>query len=78
MSLLPILTAAKVLQTLLRAGFYVARQAGSHVQLKHFKDPRILVTVARHNKDLSRSTLSNILKQAKLSTAEFLKLLKKR
>lgn len=76
MSLLPILTATKVLQTLLRGGFYIARQVGSHVQLKHIKDSRILVTVARHNRDITRKTLSSILKQARLSTDQFLKLLK--
>ncbi len=75
MSILPILTATKVLQALLRGGFYIVRQVGSHVQLKHQKDPRILVTVARHGRDLTRSTLSSILKQARLSVGEFLKLL---
>ena len=75
MSILPILTAAKILQALLRGGFYIARQIGSHVQLKHPKDPRILVTVARHSRDITRSTLSSILKQARLSAHEFLKLL---
>ena len=75
MSILPVLTATKVLQALLRGGFYVVRQIGSHVQLRHPKDPRVLVTVARHGRDITRSTLSSILKQARLSTSEFLKLL---
>ena len=75
MSILPVLRAAKVLQALLRGGFYIVRQIGSHVRLRHPKDPRILVTVARHSRDITRSTLSSILKQARLSTAEFLKLL---
>ena len=77
MSILPVLSAVKILQALLRGGFYVVRQIGSHVQLKHQKDPRILVTVARHNRDITRNTLSSILKQAHLSVAEFLKLLRK-
>ena len=75
MSILPILTAAKILRALLRGGFYAVRQVGSHVQLKHPKDPRILVTVARHSRDITRSTFSSILKQAHLSVDEFLKLL---
>lgn len=75
MSILPVLTATKVLQALLRGGFYIARQIGSHVQLRHPKDPRLLVTVARHSRDITRSTLSSILKQARLSANEFLKLL---
>ena len=78
MSLLPVLSAAKILQALLRGGFYVARQVGSHLQLKHPRDPRILVTVARHSRDISRNTLANILKQARLSVDDFLRLLKKK
>ena len=76
MSILPVLSATKVLQAMLRGGYYVARQIGSHVQLKHPKDSKILVTVARHNRDITRSTLSSILKQARLSVGEFLKLLR--
>ena len=77
MSILPILTAAKILQALLRGGYRIVRQVGSHLHLKHPKDPRILVTVARHSRDVTRSTLASILKQAKLSVDEFLKLLGK-
>lgn len=76
MSVLPILTAAKILKALLRAGFVIVRQVGSHMQLKHPKDPRILVTVAKHSRDLTRKSLASILKQAKLTTHEFLKLLR--
>lgn len=76
MSILPILTAAKILKALFRGGFVVVRQVGSHVQLKHPKNPRILVTVAKHNADLTRKSLANILKQSKLTTNEFLKLLR--
>lgn len=75
MSILPILTATKILRVLLKGGFYIVRQVGSHVQLKHLKDPRILVTVARHGRDVSRNTLAKILKQAGLSAKEFLRLL---
>jgi predicted RNA binding protein YcfA (HicA-like mRNA interferase family) len=76
MSILPILTATKILKALLRGGFVIVRQVGSHVQLKHPKDPQILVTVAKHNLDLTRKGLTSILKQAKLTTGEFLKLLR--
>lgn len=76
MSILPILTAAKILKALLRGGFVVARHVGSHMQLKHPKDPRILVTVAKHSRDLTRKSLASILKQAKLTVGEFLKLLR--
>jgi len=76
MSILPILTAAKILKALLRGGFIIVRQVGSHVQLKHPKNPRISVTVAKHSRDLTRKGLSGILKQAQLTTDAFLKLLR--
>ena len=76
MSILPVLTAAKILKALLRGGFVIVRQVGSHVQLKHPKNPRILVTVAKHSFDLTRKSLAGILKQAQLTTNEFLKLLR--
>ena len=76
MSILPVLTAAKILKALLRGGFVIVRQVGSHVQLKHPKSPQTLVTVAKHNRDIIRSTLASILKQAKLSAEDFLKLLR--
>lgn len=66
----------KDIAALLKGGFYIVRQAGSHAQLKHTKDPRILVTVARHGRDITRKTLASVLKQANLSAQEFLKLLK--
>ncbi|MEK9179326.1 MAG: type II toxin-antitoxin system HicA family toxin [Patescibacteria group bacterium] len=78
MSILPILTAVKILQTLLRGGYYIIRQTASHVQLKHLKDPRIFVTVARHSRDITRKTLASILKQSRLSVEEFLRLLGKK
>ena len=78
MSILPILTATKILQVLLRNGYYIVRQTASHVQLKHFKDSSILVTVARHSRDITRKTLASILKQSKLSVEEFLRFLGKK
>lgn len=77
MSIVPVLSAIKILQALLRGGYFVVRQVGSHVHLKHARDPRILVTVARHSKDVSRKVLSSILRQAKLTPEEFLKLLRR-
>ena len=76
MSILPILTATKILKALLRGGYVVVRQIGSHVQLKHPKNVRIFVTVAKHSRDLTRKSLASILKQAKLTTEQFLKLLR--
>jgi len=76
MSILPVLAARIVLRVLLRAGFVIIRQVGSHIQLRHPVDPRIRVTVPNHARDITRGLLSSILKQAKLTPEMFLKFLK--
>ena len=69
---LPLLKPKKVIRALESTGFHVARQTGSHVQLKK---GNLLVTVPNHPRDLSLSTLRSILRQAHLSLEEFLELL---
>jgi predicted RNA binding protein YcfA (HicA-like mRNA interferase family) len=73
---LPQLTAREVTRALERAGFYIERSSGSHHLLVHRTDPRRRTTVAYHaSKDIPRGTLRNILRQAQLTTDEFLSLL---
>lgn len=71
------LRAAEIIRVLLKAGFKVVRSKGSHIRLQHLSDPTRKTTVAIHSKDISRGVLASILKQAKLSTEEFLRLLRK-
>ena len=77
MGIVPILRAREVISILYKAGFRLAGQKGSHIKLKHHLDPRKIVTVPFHNKDVPRKTLMSILKQAGLTVKEFLKLLGK-
>lgn len=77
MSILPMLRAAEIVRVLLRAGFKVARSKGSHMRLEHTGDPTRIATIPIHAKDISRAILSSILRQAKLTSEEFLKLLRK-
>lgn len=76
---LPALTPKKVLEALLQpeAGFYIHHQTGSHVYLKHPNDPTILVPIPMHAKDLKRGTMAGILRKAKLTREQFLKLLRR-
>jgi predicted RNA binding protein YcfA (HicA-like mRNA interferase family) len=62
------------IRVLLQAGFYLDHTTGSH---RFFRHPvkSGLVIVPFHRRDLKRGTLNNILKQADLTTAEFVKLL---
>lgn len=78
MSILPMLNATIIIRALQRARFYVARQRGSHVFLRHKLDPDRFATVPKHSRDISRKDLASILRQSKISTKEFLKLIGKK
>jgi predicted RNA binding protein YcfA (HicA-like mRNA interferase family) len=57
---------------ILRAGFYVDHQSGSHAQLRHPIRTHLRVTVPRHDRfDIPRPVLRSILRQAELSVEEF-------
>lgn len=73
---LPVLKPKQVVAALLRAGFYIHHQRGSHARLLHRIHPELHVTVPIHNKDIPPSLLKHrILKQAGLSEEDFLALL---
>ena len=72
---LPLLKPRIILRALLRAGFYIHHQSGSHAQLRHSIKAHLRVTVPRHDRfDLPRPVLRSILQQAELTVEEFLKL----
>lgn len=75
MSFIPVIRAARLIPVLVRAGFRVVRQAGSHIHLEHILDRSRKVTVPMHNADLPKKTLLSILKQANISFQEFLKMI---
>jgi len=61
----------KVIKALRRNGWIVIRQKGSHIRLqKRIPDEMLKITVPAH-RPIKRSTLSHILKQARLSVSEF-------
>jgi len=68
---LPALRPKVVIRLLLRAGFSIDRQSGSHVIL--INDQR-RVTVPNHNRDLKRATLASIIKQSGINETDFLAL----
>ena len=75
MDSLPVLKPQEVIRALLRAGFYVHHQTGSHARLLHVTNPELKVTVPIHSKDVPKGTLRRILRQAGLTVEEFMKLL---
>ncbi|MGO8955163.1 MAG: type II toxin-antitoxin system HicA family toxin [Rhodomicrobium sp.] len=74
MSRLPGLKPRQVIAALERAGFAVARIAGSHYQMFN-EQSRRYVTVPYNNRDLPKGTLAAIVQQAGLTRDEFLNLL---
>ena len=77
MSIVPVIKAARLIPLLVRAGFRIIRQAGSHAHLEHIADRARKVTIPIHTKPLAKKTLFSILKQAGLTLQEFLKMLGK-
>ena len=71
------LRAIVIIRALTKTGFVVLRQKGSHVFLRHIKDSTRFATVPRHSRDVSRKDLASILRQAKISVEEFLRILGK-
>jgi len=69
---LPYLQIVKALQ---RDGWTIVRQRGSHIRLQKRTDDEVFkITVPAH-RPVKRSTLSHILKQARITVEEFLELL---
>jgi len=74
-SKVPSLSYIKIIRALQRDGWTVVRQRGSHIRLhKRLRDEVLKLTVPAHH-PVKRSTLSHILKQARLNVEEFLELL---
>jgi predicted RNA binding protein YcfA (HicA-like mRNA interferase family) len=74
MSKVPSCSYIEVLRALQRDGWVVVRQKGSHIRLqKHHPAEVLKLTVPAH-RPIKRSTLSHILKQARLSVEQFNKL----
>ncbi|MEO6043681.1 MAG: type II toxin-antitoxin system HicA family toxin [Tepidiformaceae bacterium] len=65
------LRAAEVVRALNRLGFKDARQRGSHVILKH-PDGRWVPVPVHGGRDVDRSLLRSILREASASIEEFL------
>ena len=76
MALIPLLKARQIVAALLRLGFLVVRQRGSHIRLHHRFDPTRHITVPNHAKEVSPRILVSILKQAKITLQEFLEALR--
>ncbi len=75
MTKVPSLNYDQVIRALRRDGWVVVRQRGSHVRLHKSTATETLKLVIPAHRPIKRSTLSHILKQARLSVENFLQLL---
>ena len=65
----------KIVKAFQRDGWIVVRQKGSHIRIQKIVDNKTLkITIPAH-RPVKRSTLSHILKQARLPVERFVKLL---
>jgi predicted RNA binding protein YcfA (HicA-like mRNA interferase family) len=71
---LPALRAREVVRGLEKAGFLRWRQKGSHLTLYRAIDRRALTVPMHFSKTVPKGTLHSIIKQAGLTTEEFLAL----
>lgn len=70
---LPRVSGRECVRALMKAGFAIKRQSGSHIVLRR-DDPFAQVVIPNHH-ELDRGTLRSILRQADLSVEEFVALL---
>jgi len=71
MSKVPSLNFQQVIKALRRDGWIVIRQKDSHIRLQKRLPNEMLKIIVPAHRPIKRSTLSHILKQARLSVSEF-------
>lgn len=75
MTKVPSLNYDEEIRALRRAGWVIVRQRGSHIRLQRHTPTETLKIIVPAHRPIKRSTLSDIVKQAKLSVDEFNELL---
>ncbi|MEW6508183.1 MAG: type II toxin-antitoxin system HicA family toxin [Bacteroidota bacterium] len=73
MSTLPRISGRDCVKVLLKVGFIIRRQQGSHIILRR-AEPFSQLVVPNHN-ELDRGTLRAIIRQAELTVEQFIKLM---
>ena len=75
MSKLPLISGKETIKALVKLGYEVDHQTGSHIILRQQQEPHRRLTVPNH-KEIAKGTLRAIIRQAGLTVEEFTKLLK--
>lgn len=69
---IPVLHSRVVIKTLIKAGYFIVRQKGSHIRLHHVQ--RKPITIPRHPL-IGKGLLKKILRDSEISLLDFKKLL---
>jgi len=75
---LPLVSGREVIKALSKAGFEVVGRKGSYVRLKKKTQIKTYIVIVPLHSEIKRGTLKSILRQAGLTTNEFLKILKRK
>ena len=71
---LPRITPRKLLKILLRLGFFIHHQSGSHVNLRHNFKNHLHIVIPLHSRELAPKTLKSILVQTEVTPKELIDL----
>jgi len=74
MAKLPVLSALKIVKALIKLGFVISRQRGSHIILTRFDGDRKRIVVVPNHRQIDPGTLLSILSQAGTTKEDFLEL----
>ena len=74
MSRLPVLSAKELIKALVKLGYEIDHQTGSHIILRNSHYPFRRLTIPNH-KEIAKGTLRAIIRQAGLSLDEFINLI---
>ena len=75
MAKLPRLSGKEVIKILIKQGFNVVRQRGSHVVLSKITVEKKITTIVPMHTEIDKGTLLEIIRKAQLTREDFLKLL---
>lgn len=71
---LPIISGTEAVKALLKTGYEIDHQTGSHIILRQREYPNRRLTVPNH-KEIAKGTLRGLIKQSGLTVEEFSELL---
>ena len=75
MAKLPVVAGAELVKALQKQGFVVLRQHGSHIVMQKRDASGVITTVVPAHKEVARGTLHAILRKARLSPDDLIRLL---